>query len=213
MKKLIFSFCLLILLSTPTLAQNIDLTKAIILNLEFKAGSLFLQDSRIVYNYPPNLQAAPEAELQIKILAADGQALGQYSEFDPRVIFADEFDETGKLISGGVSKSEEASWDLILPVWPTMARVVIFEGEKELLTIDTGEIFKNFCQAKNEICDPDCKAFKDPDCKAEILTPLNLGILGGAALIIILAAVLIVIKKKRRGGDDFAEPKQEPPAG
>jgi len=146
---------LFILSSTPAVEKEVDLTKIVVVGLEFRGGSLHQRYIDVAYNYPPDYKIPPTEGLTIEIRSKENRLLKNFIHPDPRwVIISD----------AGLRYRENVSFDLILPFVNGMDLVEILDQNKNrLISINSTEEIRSFCAERNGICDPDC-ADLDPDC-------------------------------------------------
>ncbi|MEA1924912.1 MAG: hypothetical protein U9M95_03490 [Candidatus Altiarchaeota archaeon] len=147
---------LFILSSTPAVEEEMDLTKIVVIGLEFRGGSLHQRSVDIAYNYPPDYKIPPTEGLTVEIRSRDNRLLKNFIRPDPRWVI---------ISHAGLRYRENASFDLILPFVKGMDLIEIFDRNKSrLISVNLAEEVRSFCAERNGVCDPDCPKGVDPDC-------------------------------------------------
>ncbi len=153
---------LFILSSTPAVEEEVDLTKVVVVGLEFRGNSLYQRYIDVAYNYPPDYKIPPTEGLTIEIRSRDNRLLKNLIRPDPRWV---------TISHAGLMYRENVSFDLILPFIKGMSLIEILDQDKSrLISINPTEEMRSFCAERNGVCDPDCSKGEDPDCLKETTT-------------------------------------------
>jgi len=217
--KTILSIAVFSLLAQSAVGEA-DLTKAVVISLEFMEGNLQQQGIIIVYNYPPDYRIPLTEGLRIEIRSANGELLDSFFRPDPRNVFISGF---------GYIYEENARFDLILGFIDGMRTVEISDDDGKLISIDLTPAMGEFCSEENDICDPECAGFADPDCESATTTaklgttttvksPSTsegnslgsiLGYLPYLLIIIIAIAIILRLRKRQQIAESERKKKKE----
>ena len=144
------------MISSPALAEEFDQTKAVIMDMEFRDGTLYHHETSIVYNHPPVYKVEPVYGLRIEVLAYPNGS-EEFPYHDPRPVYQS---------PGGFQYLKNVSFDIIIPFVKDMRTVRISDGNGTgLIEVDVSNLAGEFCAQANDYCDSDCAEGADPDCE------------------------------------------------
>ena len=162
-KRVIISILITLILISTTIAQYNDYNpnKTYKVVLSYKDGDFDLVKIRVVNRLPDSLR---KGDYTAKVISSTGQELAEQKFKIDSYFFADDVDETGHIIGGGMIPLEESNVFLHLPYFNSAETITIHDTEGNLkLSIDTDEADvcgNSICESTENhyICSQDCKS-------------------------------------------------------
>lgn len=157
-----------------------DTTKAVIVTLHYRGGTVTPVGSRVVYGYPPDNIA--NTDMLADLVGKDSAVIGSYGIEDPRIIYSDT----------GAALADDVEFAVILPFDAGGQRVDLYDGatRAKLASADISGAVAGFCSSHRD--DPDCGTAVPPS------------LLYGAVLVIVLliagAGIVLILMRRKRGG-------------
>ena len=175
---------LVFVLCIPVAAEQAmnDTSKAVIVSLHYKDGTVTVVSSRVIYGYPPDNIA--NSDMIAKLVGKNTNVIGSYGIEDPRILYSD---------TGAVLK-DDVYFSVILPFDKSGQSVDLYDGatNAKLASADISGSVAKFCTDHKD----------DPDCGGAVSQPF---ILFGADLVVItfiIGTVAFFYKRGRKSSSD-----------